>query len=273
MARHALVDCSPARMHSASSIWSAVDPRRRGPHGHLAAALPARSRTLLVSTSLDALVGNETRPAVDIQALRLRLLHMIRPRTIYAGVRALRRAGLLSVERDHADATYRVRRGRRTWPIRRQPITTRELLSRQSRVRCLQLPCFRAAARQFQRGRDGGEAPRPKPMQAYSIGFDEPAYDEAEFARAATEAFRLDWHRHQLTPTTALTLPGCSRLRSAFGNSSRSPSPLRTRGAQRRCGTCSPGTAATILLALAMQTTVERFAGWPAWLRTGRWLR
>ena len=60
---------------------------------------------LLISSSLATLVQQcETRPAVDLQALYDYVyFHMIpAPRTIYAGVRTLRRAELLSVDRDHA---------------------------------------------------------------------------------------------------------------------------------------------------------------------------
>ena len=240
---------------------------------------------LLVSTSLDALVREcDTRPAVDIQALYDYVyFHMIpAPRTIYAGVRTLRRAELLSVERDHAST-------RRYWrPMWQTDVAdtppahheTRELLSR-AVSRSLSADgttaCFLSGG--LDSSSVAGTAAKlraPKPMQAYSIGFDEPAYDETEFARAAAEAFRLDWHRHQLTADeTALTLPGvAAAFDQPFGNSSALAVYHCARTARERgCRRMLAGDGGDEIFAgnsrYAKQLLFERFAGWPAWLRTG----
>ena len=125
---------------------------------------------LLVSTSLDALVREcDTRPAVDIQALYDYVyFHMIpAPRTIYAGVRTLaprgaaeRRAGprldATVLASDVANGRGRYAAGPSRDP--RAAVAGRRALAvcgRRHRV----LPERRP--RQLQRGRHGGEAPRP----------------------------------------------------------------------------------------------------------------
>jgi asparagine synthase (glutamine-hydrolysing) len=111
----------------------------------------------------------------------------------------------------------------------------------------------------------------PKPMQAYSIGFDEPAYDETEFARGRQ---RSGWLASAplTADETALTLPGRSRLRSAVRQPRRSPFTTAHAPGERGCRRMLAGDGGDeILLAIALceTTAVRRFAGWPARLRTG----
>jgi len=240
---------------------------------------------LLISSSLATLVQQcETRPPVDLQALYDYVyFHMIpAPRTIYAGVRTLRRAELLSVDRDRA-AT-----GRYWQPAWRTDVAdtpaahaeTRELLSR-AVARSLagegSTACFLSGG--LDSSSVAGMAAKvrsPQPMPAYSIGFDTAAYDETEFARAAAAAFRLDWHRHELTADeTALTLPGvAAAFDQPFGNSSALAVYHCARTARERgCRRMLAGDGGDEIFGgnsrYAKQLLFERFARWPAWLRRG----
>jgi hypothetical protein len=147
---------------------------------------------LLVSTSLDALVREcDTRPAVDIQALYDYVyFHMIpAPRTIYAGVRTLRRAELLSVERDHAST-------RRYWrPMWQtdvadtpQPITRPRAAVAGSRALAVCGRDYRVLPerrpRQFQRaGRRRSSAPRSRCRRIQSASTSRPTTKRNSHAR------------------------------------------------------------------------------------------
>jgi asparagine synthase (glutamine-hydrolysing) len=241
---------------------------------------------LVVASSLDALLRESgSRPAIDLQALYDYVyFHMIpAPRTIYAGVRTLRRAELLRVER-HGIST------RRYWqPDWRADVPdappawqeTQELLSR-AVERALAgdaagAGCFLSGG--LDSSSVAGMAARvraPQPVSAFSVGFDEAAYDESDFARAAAETFRLDWHRYELTADeTARMLPGvAAAFEQPFGNSSALAVHACARSARERgCRRMLAGDGGDEIFGgnsrYAKQLLFERLARWPEWLRKG----
>jgi asparagine synthase (glutamine-hydrolysing) len=120
------------------------------------------------------------------------------------------------------------------------------------------------------------KARSPRPMPAFSVGFDEPAYDESEFARAAAETFNLDWHRYELrADVAAASLPGvAAAFEQPFGNSSALAVHHCIRAARERGYTrMLAGDGGDEIFGgnsrYAKQLLFERFAALPAWLREG----
>jgi asparagine synthase (glutamine-hydrolysing) len=58
-------------------------------------------------------------------------------------------------------------------------------------------------------------ARRAGPVQTFSIGFDDPRYDESRYARQVAEHLRTDHHEFRVTPSAAADLPA---LAAAFGD-------------------------------------------------------
>jgi asparagine synthase (glutamine-hydrolysing) len=185
-----------------------------------------------IASSLAALVKSRGHaPGLDPQALYDYVyFHMIpAPRTIYAGIRTLRRAELLTI--DHLSATTR-RYWRPDWsPEVVEGVAAYEqtrVLLRRAVERSLDTDpsgaaCFLSGGLDSSSvaGTAAGVV-APRAMPAFSIGFDEAAYDESEYARAAAERFGLDWHRHELTADELLeSLPAVvASTDQPFGNSS-----------------------------------------------------
>jgi asparagine synthase (glutamine-hydrolysing) len=241
---------------------------------------------LVVASSLDALLReSEARPDVDVQALYDYVyFHMVpAPRTIYAGVRTLRRAELLRVEREVA-TTHRYWQPEWRTDVPDGPAAyqeTQDLLSRAvERALASDAPgtgCFLSGG--LDSSSVAGMAARaraPQPLSAFSVGFDEAAYDESEFARAAAETFRLDWHRYELrADETSRTLPGVvAAFEQPFGNSSalavyHCAVNARARGIRRMLAGDGGDEIFGGNSRYAKQLLFERFARWPEWLRKG----
>jgi asparagine synthase (glutamine-hydrolysing) len=191
-----------------------------GPHG------------LRVSTSLAELIRERgSVPELDVQSLYDYVyFHMVpAPRTIYAGIRTLRRAEALVVDRGRTSVQryWRPAWGHDVGDTVEAHQQTRTLLTH-------------AVERALDRDRSGsacflsggldsssvaGTAAAlsdPRAMPAFSIGFNEPAYDESMYAKAAADGFGLEWHRHELTADeTFATLHGIvGAFDQPFGNSS-----------------------------------------------------
>jgi asparagine synthase (glutamine-hydrolysing) len=241
---------------------------------------------LIVASSLDALLREcDARPAIDLQAVYDYVyFHMIpAPRTIYAGVRTLRRAELLSVER-HGTSTRRYWQPRWSTDVPDAPPAWQETQALISRAVERSLAIDAAGTGCFLSGgldssSVAGMAARaraPQPMPAFSVGFDEPAYDESEFARASAEAFRLDWHRSELSADEAArTLPVvAAAFDQPFGNSSALAVYACARSARERgCRRMLAGDGGDEIFGgnsrYAKQLLFERLACWPEWLRKG----
>src|SRR5207248_3347926 len=77
----------------------------------------------------------------------------------------------------------------------------------------------------------------PRPVQTFTIGFGDPAYDELDDARATAAAFRADHHEQVVTPD-------CIRVAEALASSRRTRAAKagcpRWRSARRR-GSCGAG--------------------------------
>jgi len=189
-------------------------------------------RGLHVSSSLAALIRERgSTPELDAQSLYDYVyFHMVpAPRTIYAGIRTLRRAEALVVKRGQLDT-------RRYW----RPGWAHDVGDTPDAYERTRALLRLAVERALDRDRDGSACflsggldsssvagtaaalSRPRAMPAFSIGFNEPAYDETVYARAAADKFGLEWHRHELTADETLaTLRGIvGACDQPFGNSS-----------------------------------------------------
>ena len=185
-----------------------------------------------ISTSLAEVVdSSRVSPTLDAQSLYDYVyFHAVpAPRTVYRDVRTLRRAETLVIKRGQTTIN---RHWTPSWTSHEfKPDDAAAAIKQRLHVaveRCI--PVGSATADCFlSGGLDSSSVAgvcsdimSPDRVRAFSIGFAEPEYDETQFASAAASAFKIRWHRHQLTPDEVCeSLPSViSSFDEPFGNSS-----------------------------------------------------
>jgi asparagine synthase (glutamine-hydrolysing) len=179
------------------------------------AQLPDR---LLFGSEIKALLADGLRPTMDLQALShyLSLLYIPAPQTIYQEIRKLE-AGHILIWRGGQSTIRRYWDLRQTQPLvveGRSPADVRaellELLT--DAVRChlisdVPLGAFLSGGLDsstvvalMRRAHNG-------PVKSFSIGFNDPSYDELQYARLVAERFETDHTELTVSPSVADLMP------------------------------------------------------------------
>ena len=180
-------------------------------------------RRLLFSSELKALLADPSVPReLDSEALSfyLALGYIPCPATIFRGIRKLAPASRLLVERDPAGAALRLRGPEPYWTLRYQPnpaLTEPECLGRireivrdAVRIRMysdVPLGAFLSGGVDSSTVVAAMAQVSEKPVETFSIGFDEASFDELRFAEQVARQFRTNHHTFRCTPNTLEVLP------------------------------------------------------------------
>ncbi|HEY0009863.1 MAG TPA: asparagine synthase (glutamine-hydrolyzing), partial [Tepidisphaeraceae bacterium] len=177
--------------------------------------LQRRNQLVAFASELPAITAVEPPGELDSQALRhyLRYGFIAAPRTIYADVRMLPPGHFLKVRFDEADATAVPETC--PWPARRAGGSTRELVERAvERQMVSDVPLGVLLSGGIDSSIIAAAARRHGPVHSFSIGFDDPRYDESAYAARVAKHLGTIHHAFHVTPDAAADLP---KLAAVFG--------------------------------------------------------
>jgi asparagine synthase (glutamine-hydrolysing) len=180
-------------------------------------------RRLLFASELKAILADPSVPRqLDPDALSsyLTLGYIPAPATIFHGISKIPAASFLIVERDPQGSGLSLRGPTRYWTIRYNPdgalteeectVRIRDLIRDAVRIRMysdVPLGAFLSGGLDSSTVVAAMAELSVKPVETFSIGFDEASFDELRFAQLAAQRFRTHHHTFQCTPDALEVLP------------------------------------------------------------------